>query len=60
MARQKKEYKPLNIRLEAEISDKLERFCEESGQAKTTAVERILNRFLDEYFTRPETERKTL
>ena len=58
MPRPKKDSKILNIRLDKEISDKLERFCEESGQSKTVAVERFLNRCLDEYFSKPEKERK--
>lgn len=58
MARQKKDAKILNIKLATHISDKLERFCEESGQSKTVAVERFLNRCLDEYFDKPEAERK--
>ena len=58
MPRPKKNSKILNIRLDKEISDKLERFCEESGQSKTVAVERFLNRCLDEYFSKPEEERK--
>ena len=58
MPRPKKDSKILNIRLDKEISDKLERFCDESGQSKTVAVERFLNRCLDEYFSKPEEERK--
>lgn len=59
MPRQKKDAKILNIKLATAINEKLERFCEESGQSKTVAVERFLNRCLDEYFDRPESERKT-
>ena len=58
MPRPKKDAKILNIRLDKEINDKLEKFCEESGQSKTVAVERFLNRCLDEYFSKPEEERK--
>ena len=50
MPRLKKEYKVLNIKLDKGISDKLERFCTESGQPKTVAVERILGKWLDNYF----------
>lgn len=59
MPRPKKDAKILNIRLDKEINDKLERFCEESGQSKTVAVERFLNRCLDEYFSKPEEMRRT-
>lgn len=58
MPRPKKDSKILNVRLDKEINDKLEKFCEESGQSKTVAVERFLNRCLDEYFSKPEEERK--
>ena len=58
MPRQKKDAKILNIKLATRINDKLERFCEESGQSKTVAVERFLNKCLDEYFKRPEEMRK--
>lgn len=58
MPRQKKDAKILNIKLAMPINDKLERFCEESGQSKTVAVERFLNKCLDEYFKRPEEVRK--
>ena len=50
MPRLKKEYKVLNIKLDKGISDKLERFCTESGQPKTVAVERFLEKCLDDYF----------
>lgn len=58
MPRQKKNAKALNIKLDFEISEKLEKFCEESGQSKTIAVERFLDKCLDEYFEKPKDERK--
>ena len=58
MPRQKKDAKVLNIKLATPINEKLERFCKESGQTKTVAVERFLDRCLDEYFKKPEKERK--
>ncbi len=60
MPRQKKDAKILNIKLATPINEKLERFCAESGQSKTVAVERFLNRCLDEYFSLPEEIRKPL
>jgi hypothetical protein len=54
MPRQKKDAKILNIKLETAINEKLERFCGESGQSKTVAVERFLDRCLDEYFEKPK------
>ena len=58
MPRAKKDAKILNIKLSTPISEKLDKFCEESGQSKTVAVERFLNKALDEYFARPEETRK--
>ena len=58
MPRQKKDAKILNIKLERKISDQLEQFCEESGASKTIATEKILSQYFDEYFSRPEEERK--
>ena len=58
MPRTKKAAKILNIKLALPINEKLEHFCKESGQSKTVAVERFLSRCLDEYFGRPEEERR--
>lgn len=49
MARPKKESKPFNIRMSAELYKRLEDYCEEVGQTKTTAVERILTEALDRF-----------
>lgn len=57
MPRQKKDAKILNIKLAREISDQLEQFCEESGTSKTVATEKILSKYFEEYFSRPEEER---
>lgn len=57
MPRQKKESKNLNIKLALKISDQLDQFCKESGQSKTTAVERILGHYFDEYFSKPKDDR---
>ena len=48
MPRCKKDYKNLNIKLQREISDQFEAYCEELGQTKTTALERILTKHLIE------------
>lgn len=60
MPRPKKDGKVLNIKLSVSVYDKLEEFCDESGQTKTLAVERFLNKCLDEYFSKPESERKII
>ena len=57
MPRQKKDAKILNINLAKEIIDQLEQFCEESGISKTVATEKILSKYFEEYFSRPEEER---
>lgn len=57
MPRQKKDAKILNIKLAKKISDQLEQFCEESGMSKTVATEKILSKYFEEYFSRPEEER---
>ena len=57
MPRQKKDAKILNIKLAKEISDQLEQFCEASGMSKTIATEKILSKYFEEYFSRPEEER---
>ena len=57
MPRQKKDAKILNIKLAREISNQLEQFCEESGISKTVATEKILSKYFEEYFSRPEEER---
>lgn len=57
MSRIKKDCKLLNIKLDREVSDELEAFCEESGMSKTMAVEKILHRYFVEYFKRPKEER---
>ena len=49
MARAKKEYKPFSIKMEAGTYDRLQAYCEESGQPKTVAIERAVNLFIDEY-----------
>lgn len=58
MPRQKKDAKILNIKLAREISNQLEQFCEESGISKTVATEKILSKYFEEYFSRPEEKRR--
>lgn len=58
MPRTKKDAKYLNMKLDREIYDQLEQFCDESGMTKTMATEKILEQFFEKYFDRPEEERK--
>ena len=58
MPRSKKDAKILNIKMATPVYEQLEQFCEESGMTKTMACEKILNQYFDEYFRKPESERK--
>ena len=42
MARPKKDNVPVSLRIEKELFDRLNQFCEDSGQPKTVAMERAL------------------
>lgn len=57
MPRPKKESVALNIRLDKDVNDTLVKYCEETGQTKTTAIERMLNEALKDYFEQPEGKR---
>ena len=57
MSRTKKDAKILNIKLDREIHEQLEQFCDESGMSKTIAVEKILRRYFEDYFRRPKEDR---
>ncbi len=50
MARAKKDNVPVSMRLEKGIFEKLSRFCEDSGQPKTVAVERALEMYINDYY----------
>lgn len=49
MAKKLKESQPFSIRMKKTTFDRLEQFCEASGQTKTTAVERALEMYIDDY-----------
>lgn len=49
MAKKLKESQPFSIRMERTTFDRLEQFCKVSGQSKTTAVERALEMYIDDY-----------
>jgi len=50
MARAKKESVVLNIRLSKDISEKLTNYCDDAGQTKTLAVERALEKYIEDYY----------
>lgn len=49
MAREKKESTPMSVRMETAIFERLEGFCKTSGMTKTVAIERAVNKYIDEY-----------
>lgn len=50
MARPKKENHPISIRMDKAIYDRLNEFCEVSGQPKTVAIERAIDAYVDKYY----------
>lgn len=59
MSREKKDSKSLNIKLDRSLSERFESYCSELGQTKTTAIERILIKHLDEYDSKHTSADKT-
>lgn len=49
MAKAKKVSQPLSIRMDKLTFDRLNEYCEDSGQSKTVAIERAINKYIDEY-----------
>lgn len=52
MPREKKDGRYINYYISRDVYEKLERYCDEMGQTKTIAIERILNSYLDNYLNR--------
>lgn len=53
MARPKvKESKAVNINMDIAVLTRLEKYCEETGLTKTTAIERILKQFFENQNTK--------
>ena len=50
MSKEKKISQPLSMRMNHDLFEKLEKFCEDSGQSKTTAIERSLSKYIEEYY----------
>ncbi len=44
-----KDTQQITIRMETSIMDRLNQFCEDAGQTKTTAIERALTMYMDDY-----------
>ena len=49
MARQKKDYIQLHIKADTSVMERFIRYCDEMGQTKTMAFERIVAAYLDEH-----------
>ena len=49
MPREKKESTPMSVRMDTTTFERLKCFCKESGQTKTVAIERAVNKYIDEY-----------
>lgn len=49
MARQKKDYVSLTVKLDKKVYDRLSSYCDIAGQTKTIAVERALINFINAY-----------
>ena len=57
MPRQRKDAQVLNIKMDSTVYRTLVRFTEETGLTKTTACEKILQKFFEEYFNKPKNDR---
>lgn len=49
MPKPRKNWKALNIKIQSEVYEELEKYCEDTGLSKTVAVERILSKTFKEY-----------
>ncbi len=60
MAQIKKNAKVISMKMDKTISDKLDKFCEETGLSRTVAIEKIVDKHLDEYFKQPKDKRQII
>ena len=49
MPRQKQDKVPFSLRIDRTLLERLEQYCEDAGQTKTTAVERALTMYMDDW-----------
>ena len=49
MPRPKKDYVIFNMRVDRTVMERFNEYCEEVGQTKTLAFERIVSAYLDQY-----------
>lgn len=50
MPRPRKNNHPLSMRIDKNIYERLNQYCEDSGQTKTVAIERALVSYMDDYY----------
>ena len=60
MPRRPKARHAFSLRIDEEIFAELEKFCEDSGQSKTTAVERALMMYFKDYYDRMQKAEKAM
>ena len=60
MPREKKDSRHFSCKFDAGIFEKLEKFCEMSGQNKTFVVERAVQKYIDENYEKVKEFTKTL
>lgn len=54
MARPAKPHHSVTVRLEESIYQRLNEFCEDSGQPKTVAIERALVMYIKDYYKKQQ------
>jgi predicted DNA-binding protein len=58
MPRPKKDNHPLSMRIDKNIYERLNQYCEDSGQTKTMAIERALVSYMDDYYQQQDELKK--
>lgn len=58
MPRPKKDNHPLSMRIDKNIYERLNQYCEDSGQTKTMAIERALVSYIDDYYQQKDALKK--
>ena len=59
MSKDRKEKTPISLRIETTLLDKLNEFCDNSGQSKTVAIERALSKYIEDYWEEQKLLEKT-
>lgn len=60
MARAKKDGQYINCYIEKEVAETLEQYCDETGLTKTVAIERILGKFFNDYYSENTSDTKEI